>query len=599
FNGRNPGYLPAMQLLAWLEARVGNFPQAELLLRQVLDREPENLHALRLLSSTLAGDKRQKESVEVLREIVKLSPESAVARSQLGLGMMQVGMVDEGLQQLESARELDSERQDTAGAIVFTLLRENRLDEALAKARELREQNPDSAYAAATLATVYVRRNERDKAAINFRETLKLDADNITARSGLAAIAVQEGKPADAKALYREILEIDGSNLSTALNLAYLNALDGEVEEMSAVLEAAIERYPNAVMPRLALARHHSVQRNHARVLELLEPVQAYSGDNYEYLQMLTEAQYRTGKYQDARRNLRTMTQYAPKNADIRYMYGVTLRRTDDRSGAMEEMDKVLELNPEHVGARFQRAELLLESGGVPEAEKEINRLKTKLGEKDTNLAVLEGRVATAAGNHDAAAAAFQRAFDAVDSNYNLLNLESATWESGKREAAVKLLQDWLAKVEDDSLARFRLGGRYAALGRNKDAASQYETLLESSPNSAALLNNLAWVLREDDEKRALKYAEQALEIDPESHNIKSTLAVLLKNRDNSRAQQLIREALRASAENPSYLYYRALILHEANQDREALVIVNRLLRDQPDFPEAAEARQLKSKLGG
>lgn len=597
FNSRNPGFLPAMKMLAWLEVRVGNYAQAEVLLRDILVNEPEDVFSLDLLADALAKESRPDESVEVLKKIVKLSPDSAVARSRLGFGMMNAGMVDQGLAELESSRELDPERQDTVGAIVFTLLGEKRFDEALSTAQELRRSKPDAAYASAILGTVHLQRKENMRAAEAFRETLSLDESNITARSGLASIAAQEGKPQEAKKYYREILAIDKGNLSTAMNLAYLSALDGNSEEMVQVLEQAIKLNPNAVLPRLSLARHYEAQRDYPHVIELLEPVRAFSGDSYDFLKVLTEAQYRVGRFQDARRNLRLMTQYAPSNTDIRYMYAVTLRRTGDISGAQQELQQVLKGKPKHVGAHVQMAEIHANNGDIEEAQAEIDVLKTLLGKDSLELAMLEGTVATASEDHATAIAAFQRAFATRDSNTNLLNLESATWASGDTGGAIKLLEDWLAKVPNDQLSQFRLGGRYTELGRTTDAAEVYKNMLVKSPNSAAILNNLAWVLRDQDSKEAESYAQRAFELNPQSHEIKSTLAVILKNRDNGRASQLIREALEASDNNPSYLYYKAMILSEANRGSEARNILQRLLRESPDFPEADEAQALLRTL--
>lgn len=597
FNGRNPGFLPAMKMLAWLELRVGNYTQAEVLLRDILEQEPENVFSLNLLANALAKESRPEESVEVLKQVVKLSPDSAVARSRLGFGMMNAGMVNEGLAELESSRELNPERLETAGAIIFTLLGENRLDEALSKARELRSANPDTAYATAVLGTVHLQRKENVEAAEAFRETLALEKSNITARSGLASIAAQEGRPDEAKAYYREILEIDKGNLPTAMNLAYLCALDGSTEEMVQVLETAIQLNPNAVMPRLSLARHYEAKKHYSQVIELLEPVRALSGDNYEYLKVLTEAQYRVGQFQDARRNLRLMTQYAPSNTDIRYMYAVTLRRTGDARGAQDELRQVIEDKPEHIGAHFQLAEILAASDDIDGARAELDTLKSLMDKDSQELAVLEGTIASAAGEHTTAVAAFQRAFAARDSNINLLNLENATWDAGDQQGAIKLLRDWLAKVPDDQLSQFRLGGRYTELGQTKDAVKIYEKMLAKSPNSAAILNNLAWVLRDQDADTARDYAQRALELKPDSHEVKSTLAVLLKNRDNTRASQLIREALEASDNKPSYLYYQALVMQGANRSDDARNVLQRLLRDNPDFPEAEQAQALLRTL--
>ncbi|GAB5450564.1 MAG: PEP-CTERM system TPR-repeat protein PrsT [Halioglobus sp.] len=597
FNARNQGFIPAMKLLAWLEVRIGNYSQAETLLRQVLAQQPEDVFSLNLLANALAGEDRAEESVEVLKDIVALNPDSVAARSRLGFGMVQLGQVGEGLDELQAAQALDPDRQDTAGAIVFSLLNENKLEEALAEAEKLAGDNPDSPYAAATLGTVHLRNNRLDEAEKSFRRTLELDPDNTTALSGLAGVAAQTGRAQEAKSNYRKILKNDPANLTAALNLSYLCALDGSIDEMIEVLERTIELNPNAMMPRLSLARYYDGQGDFGKVVELLEPVRAYSADSYEYLKMLSQAQYRSGNFRDARQNLRLMTQYAPRRADIGYMYAVTLRRTGDTEGAREEIDRVLELQPDHIGARHQDIELLIAAGELDAAQSQLAALQKMVAEDDTSVIKLQAILASASGDAEAAVNAFRRAYEMEETNYNLLRLETALWSSGDRDGAITLLTDWLRKVPNDQLSQFRLASRYAAQERQEDAVVLFTKMLQEQPDSPLVLNNLAWNLRDSDRKRAREYGERALELNPDSHAIKSTVAVIVAKDDSERALRLIREAQRGDQDSPVYRYRNAMILGEIGRKQEAIVVLRKLLREHPDFEQASQAKQLLIKL--
>jgi len=598
FDSRNPGFSPALKMLAWIAIQNGEYRDAERFIRQVIAKEPDDVFSLNLLSSALMGDKKTVEGVEVLQQLVALQPDSANARRKLGVGMILEGKLESGLNELEASRELDPGIQQTSLTIIFTYLRNNELDKALDAAVNLRNTHPDSTVANAALATVYLTRQEHDKASQAFRDTLALDSDNVTANSGLASLAVQAGQPGEAKVYYRKILESHPGSLNTSMNLAYLSALDGSVDEMKAVLEQAIEVNPKALLPRMALARYYSKQGDYANVVDILTPVRQSAKGDFTYLKMLSEARYRSGDYVNARNDLNALVTVAPNNASAHYLLAMTDRRLGNIDGFRDELKRVLALEPNHIGALILSAELMIADGNTQAARKNIDTLKKQSGDS-VDVYLLEGRLASSSGDHKAAVSAYHRAFEMKETNINLLKLESAIWDAGDREAAIDLLTSWLDKLPTDQASRVRLASRYAAMGRNSDAVAVYTRMLKQNPDNVAALNDLAWLLRDSDPKQALEYAEKAHSLAPKSAAVTDTLAVVVSQSDPSRAQLLIREALSASPNNPGYRYHQALIYQRAGNPEQALRVVKKLLEDTPDFPDAKQAEQLLKELEG
>jgi len=598
FNELNPGFSSALKMLAWLAMKNGNYTNAQQYIRQVIAQEPNDVFSLNLLAGALMGDKQAVEGLDVLQQVVRLNPDSADARLKLGMGMIQQDKLESGLKELEASRVLDPDIQQASLAIIFTYLRNNERDKALDAALGLRDIHPDSIVANAALGTVYLTRQENDKAAQSFRDTLALDSNNVTANSGLASLAVQAGKPEEAKTYYRKILEDHPGNLNTSLNLAYLLVRDGNVDEMKSVLEKAIDTNPRALMPRMALSRYYTGQADSDKVIDILLPMQQTARGNFNYLKMLTEAQYRTGDYVNARANLEALLKVAPDNASVHFLLAVTYAKLGNIEGSRDELESVLMLNPEHVGARKLLIELMIANGNAESARENIDILKKQMGDT-VDIFLLEGSLASSVGDHRAAVSAYQRAFEMKTNNFNLLKLEQATWNNGDREAAVEMLTSWLGKTPNDKASSIRLASRYVAMGKESDAISVYTGILKQNPDDVAILNDLAWLLKDSEPERALKYAEQAHILAPESYRVTDTLAVLVSKNEPSRAERLIREVLIASPDNPDYLYHQALIYRRADKPEQALEIVKKLLKNTPDFPAAEEARQLMKKLGG
>lgn len=598
FDTINPDFAPALKMLAWIAIQNGDYADAERFIRQVLAKNPDDVFSLNLLSSALIRDKKNVEGLEVLQQVVALQPDSADARMKLGVGMILEGDLESGLKELEASRELDPGIQQTSLAIIFTYLRNNEPDKALEAALALRDSHPDSVVANAALATVYLTRQEHDKASLAFRDTLALDSNNITANSGLASLAVQAGQPEEAKAYYRKILETHPNRLNTSMNLAYLSALDGSVDEMKAVLEQAIETSPGALLPRLALARHYSKQGEHAKVIETLTPVRQSAKGNFTYLQMLSEARYRSGDYVNARNDLEALIAVAPNNASAHYLLAMTYSKLGNTDGFRNELEQVLTLEPTHIGALTLSTELMIADGNAQAARENIDILRKQSGDT-VGVRLLEGRLASSTGDHKAAVSAYRSAFEMQETNINLLKLEAATWDAGDRDAAIDLLTAWLDKLPADQASSLRLASRYVAMDKESEAISVYSGMLKQTPDNVAALNDLAWLLQNSDPKQAVEYAEKAHSLAPDSHTVTDTLAVMVSKTNPPRAQLLIREALDASPGNPGYRYHQALILKHANDPKQALQVVTKLLEDTSDFPEAGEARQLMKELGG
>jgi Flp pilus assembly protein TadD len=87
----------------------GKAEEAEIILRSVLESQPDNADALWLLGRALAQQNQLKESIAVYRRAAHLEPDRAVFHESLGVMLIQKGDVLEGKKALMKAFELDPE----------------------------------------------------------------------------------------------------------------------------------------------------------------------------------------------------------------------------------------------------------------------------------------------------------------------------------------------------------------------------------------------------------------------------------------------------------------------------------------------------------
>ncbi len=120
-------------------------------------------------------------------------------------------------------------------------------------------------------------------------------------------------------------------------------------------------------------------------------------------------------------------------------------------------------------------------------------------------------------------------------------------------------------------------------------AVADYESLLAKMPNNtsvATVLNNLAYVLAENDERLsdALGYAKRAFDAKPNDPGVLDTYAyVLLKNGKASQAAEFLAAALQQYQQNritvPAEIYeHKGMIKEKLGAKAEALAAYKRAL---------------------
>ncbi len=205
---------------------------------------------------------------------------------------------------------------------------------------------------------------------------------------------------------------------------------------------------------------------------------------------------------------------------------------------------------------------------------------------------------ATITGNHGTARELLEKAHATAPGTETALMLFRHYWRSGDRDGALSFLEDWLVEHPGDIAARLELANIHLATGENAKAREQYSRALESDEDNFTALNNLAWLLRKTDTKKALEYAEKATGMQPESPAALDTMAmVLLENGDTARARRTIEDALALAGENPSLRFHYAQILSESGDREQAVAVLEELLAGESDFPEKEEARKLLARL--
>ena len=107
------------------------------------------------------------------------------------------------------------------------------------------------------------------------------------------------------------------------------------------------------------------------------------------------------------------------------------------------------------------------------------------------------------------------------------------------------LTESWIQQAPKSLAAQLARAEWLMTNNQEAAAIGHYDQVLAGQPNNVAALNNLAWILREENPDRALKLAQRASELAPNSPAVLDTYGWVLHLAGNhAEAQKAIEKAL-------------------------------------------------------
>lgn len=386
--------------------------------------------------------------------------------------------------------------------------------------------------------------------------------DAAEPRLAMGAALLQNNDIAGARTHFERALELDPDNRTGLFSLARLMLQEGRGAEAVQLLEDARDDHPREPALWLLLAEARLRVGDVPAAAEAGEQLVELLPDDPTAQSAMAQIELRRGQFGEAEEHLRQSLSAQPENADLQKLLVNALVG----QGKLEDAGTMLEGMPEDVA-------------------------------NEPAVLVARGRIALARNEPGEAESHLRSAMDEDPASMTLLWLSGAIQSQGRDDEAVELLDDWLADHPDDLQVRNQLASAYLQLGREREAREQYQALVERAPDSVPVLNNLAWLLRENDPQQALAHIEKADELAPDNPQIMDTYAMVqLERGARGEALSLSQRALDQAPDNPELLYHRAMILQADGQREEAVRILEELVEAE-DLAQREEVQALLAEL--
>jgi putative PEP-CTERM system TPR-repeat lipoprotein len=627
-----PDHLPSLLLLGLANAQLGAYEAAEEPLRRVLAKLPGDLSARRALSTVYLHTGRAKQALETIDPALRARPddpallrtageaylasgdperatqayERATAldktdtRSQVRLAQVRLAAGDttRAFNDLESLADKDAASAQAELALFSAHLRRGEYDKALAAVDALEKKQPKSGLPPSLRGVVYLAKRDMAGARRSFERALELAPTNSSAAYNLALIDMREGKPEDARRRYEAILAKDPKNELALLASAELRTVTGgSPAEYRAALDKIIALHPTSIRARATLVSFLARQRDAKGMVAAAQAAVAAIPNQPQLIDALANSQLLAGEANQAVDTYKQLVKLQPDEALGYLKLAEAQNAVKDYAGAIDSARRALALKPDFAQAWASLAKTYLASGRADAAIAEARKLQKERPDKALGYA-LEGEVLAAQKKWPEAAGVFKTALAKQPASLLAARQFIALQQAGKNADAAAMADKWI-KDHPDDIALVDLRAQQNQQRKNFPAAVEgYKRVIEIDSDNVRALNNLAWILMQTNDPKALEYAERAHQVAPFNPSVLDTLGLAYtKSGDAKRGVTMLRMATTLAPANGEIRLHLAQALVKAGDKPAARKELAELTKLDKKSPIRVEAEQLQSTL--
>jgi len=495
--------------LAELYSRTGRIRDAVSEAQDILKRDPQNLEAHRLLGHIYlrslgdmqggsGSDNVLKLAIEQYEEIVKLDPRSMDDHMMLG----RLYQADNQLQKAEAEEKTAVKlAPDSEDAVLALAMLYNEQGDSTKAAQTLAAvpENNRSAKLYSLMGATYDQQKDYTKAIDAYQHAIALDRDNLDAIRGLADSLLNSGQTDKALQQYKVIADANPEDARTYIRMAEIYRKQGK-------LDVAIQN----------LKKASSLVKDDERI-------------SYE----LAEIYQAQGRYDDATQQLQTLlkssektdNKYTQEEQDNRAIFlerlGSVYRDNNNEQAALDTFQKMLALGDDNAKRGYQ--EIIDTYRQAKQWQKATDAAKeaTQKMPKDHDLQMVYAGQLADSGQPDAALQQVKSLLNGSPDDrevyINLATMYSRLKRWPEAEAALDKAAQLSTKQEDKDAVEFLRASGFERQKKYAEAETLFRKILSSSPDNAAVLNYLGYMMADHGEKldEAFGMIKKAVDLEP------------------------------------------------------------------------------------
>ena len=530
----------------------------------------------------------------------KAKPSDVSIQTSRALTDLAKGKSDQAFESLQKISAADA--GVTADmALISAHMRRNEYAAALEAIAKLQKKEPDKATASYLRGVAHRANKDRPAARVAFEEALSIEPAHFASTARLASMDLEDRKFDAARQRLDAAIKLNPNNTSATMALIQVMAQQkSSAADINAVLSSAIRANPTEPEPHLALIARLSVAGEIKPALSAAQAAVAALPDNVDILDAAGRVEANAGNDQQAVSTFGKIISLRPQ-APLAYLRlaDLHLSRKDDAAATLN-LKRAFDVAPM---AREVQKRLIAFAVSSKRPSLALDAAK-ELQKRQPNSAsgfIFEGDFLSTSKDWPGALAAYKTALGKSDPQERVASsVFRAMVSAGQVANADKFAADWIKAHPTDTAFMGHMG-EVAMLRKDYAAAERrFQDILAIDPKLVMALNNLAWLLAERGDSRAVGYAETATSIAPGEAPVLDTLSKALASAGQiDRAIEVQRQALSIMPDRHAYrltlarLYLKAGDKAKAGIELDALVALGAKFAFQEEL---AELRKSVSK---
>ncbi len=618
-------------LVAVVKEQLGQIEQAEDAAQKYLSRAPNDLAAYKLLARIQFANHRPDSVIETLAKVTESGKADAATYDLLGRAYAATGRAIDAIQSFQKAEALAPNDVGVQTRLASVRMGMGDVDAAMGDLEHTLTLAPKIPAIGEALFFAALATGDTAKAgdALDKIRAAQGDTEVVQNLDGLYKLARLDF--AGAQTIFTGLVEKHPDFAPAKINLARVDGMLGDKAGAEKILGDILAKQPVA-QPALSMLTSAYVQSNRlADAINLLErahradPAQVRitislgdlyirtnepqkaldltlmeKGENATSVSILTlqAATYLAlGQRKDARATYATILKQDPNSELARRQLIALLIEAGDYESARTVITSSLVASPRNYSLYQEFVTVDLKGVGLDAALASAERLMAQ-DQDFAELRALKGDVYQMANRPVDAVAAYTEATKIAPSSLLTNRLAAALLRSNRKNDALKLLTDWLAKHPDDMAATEQAAELNIALEQYDAAGAYLELILKSKPHDPVALNNLAWILQQKgDHARAEALGRQAYVLSPGAQTADTLGWILTTSGDPRTGVLLLRQASNDTTADPRINYHYAIALIDTGDRVEAKKQLESVVAKPDDFKEKAEAQKALDEL--
>jgi len=526
-----------------------------------------------------------------------LDPENVGKKTSVALSQLASGQSEIAYRELEAIASAGTDVKADM-ALISSYLAKRDYDQAQKSIEGLEKKQPENPLVPHLRGLAMVGKGDIAGARAYFEKALLKKPDYYPAAASLANLDLADKKPEAAKQRLEQIVAKDPKNMQALLALADLRAkLGGKTEDVVDLIGRAISSNPVEIMPRLVLINYYLGIKATEKALSAAQDALSVFPDRPEILDAVGRAQQASMDFNQALITYGKLAGLVPNSPQPYLRMAEIHLAAKDKDAAMQSLQKALSVKSDSVDAQKGIVLLYLEAGRTDDALKVAREIQ-KQRPKDALGYIVEGDIHAFGKSWKEAAAAYRSGLKQVDATELAAKLHGALLAGGGTGEADRFANGWLSGHANDLNFRMYLAETASARGDYAAASKHYRILMDAEPNNSVILNNLAWASSQNNDPKAIEYAEMANKLAPDQPDYMDTLGVLLVAKgETDQGIALLKKALALAPQRAAIRLNLARALVKTGDKSEAKKELDELAKMGDKFPQQKEVEKLAKGL--